>query len=130
MKRLTLYATLGLAVALGSCDSGPKAGDLAFSLATPNQDDGAIAFRLTTDGVQEIAAVAAACTGCQVFVADGGQGTDVRGILVGDVVAGPVLRVTVSDVKTPGAYTATVLEVAARDYALRPTGEYALTAAN
>lgn len=126
MTRVAPLIVLLLALGLGSCDSGPKAGDLTFSLTTPNQDDGAVAFRLTTDVQHEIAAVAAACTGCQVFV-DGEPGTDVRGILVGEIPAGPVLRVTVSDVKVRDAYVATILEVARRDYTLSPLAGYALT---
>ena len=125
-SRLTLGLLLAV-LAAGSCDSGPSAGDLVFDLTTPNQDDGAIQFRLTSVAPAAIADVAAECTGCQVFtraVSD----TEVRGVLLGTVVPGPALRVTVSDRKAAG-YAAAIVAVSDRQYGLRSAAGYTLAPA-
>lgn len=112
------------ALVIGSCDGGPSAGDIVFDLATPNQNDGAVLFRITSVAPATIAGVAAECAGCQVFsvaVSD----TEVRGVVLGTVVAGPVLRVTVSDRKDAG-YAATVTAVSDRQYDLRSVVGYRL----
>jgi hypothetical protein len=72
-----------------------------------------------------LSGVTALCTGCEVFshvVSD----TEIRGVLVGDVVAGPALSVTVSDRGAQG-YSAIVVAAASRTYTLRDAGGYALT---
>lgn len=123
---------LGLVLALvipGGCDSGPKAGDVVFNLTTPNQDDGAIQFRLTAAAPNTLDGVAAACAGCQVFsevVSD----TEIRGVLIGNVVPGEVLRVLVSDRKTTRTYVGLVVAAASRTYGLRGASGYALMPAN
>jgi hypothetical protein len=113
------------ALVTGSCDSGPAAGDIVFDLTTPNRDDGAVQFTLTAVAPDSIVAVAADCVGCRVFT-QAVDGVEVRGVLLGTVVAGPALRVTVSDRRSAG-YAATVVAVSDRDYVLRPTVGYALT---
>jgi hypothetical protein len=125
-RRVTLGALLvGLLVTAGSCDSGPKAGDVVFDLQTPNQDDGAIQFRITSTAPATMSAVAAECAGCQVF-AEAVSETEIRGVLLGTVVPGPALRVTVSDRSALQAYSATVVAVSDRQYAIRATGGYTL----
>jgi len=126
-RRFVAHAVLlvGLLVAAGSCDSGPKAGDIVFDLQTPNQNDGAIQFRITSTAPATIAAVAAECTGCQVF-AESVSETEVRGVLLGTVVPGPALRVTVSDRSALQSYLATVVAVSDRQYAIRSTAGYIL----
>lgn len=123
--RLGAVVSVMLGAALvGSCDGGPSAGDLVFGLTTPNQDDGAVQFRITSVAPAAIVDVAAECTGCQVFalaVSD----TEMRGVLLGSVVAGPALRVTVSDRKDAG-YAATVTAVSDRQYNLRSVVGYTL----
>jgi len=126
-RRFVVHAVLlvGLLVAAGSCDSGPKAGDIVFDLQTPNQDDGAVQFRITSTVPATMSAVAAECTGCQVF-AEVVSETEIRGVLLGTVVPGPALRLTVSDRGTPLSYSATVVAVSDRQYAIRSTGGYLL----
>jgi hypothetical protein len=123
-SRLTPIGLALVAVAAGSCDTGPSAGDIVFNLTTPNQDDGAVQFRITSVAPAAIAAVSAECGGCQVFTAALGD-TEMRGVLLGDVVAGAALRVTVSDRKAEG-YVATVVAVSDRQYALRSVIGYTL----
>jgi len=116
-----------VALAAGSCDSGPSAGDLVFNLTTPNQDDGAVQFRLTSVAPAAIVDVAAECQGCQVFT-QAVSDTEVRGVLLGTVVPGAALRVTVSDRKAAG-YAATVAAVSNRQYGLRSAVGYTLAPA-
>ena len=122
--------TLGIALAVlagAGCDSGPSAGDLVFDLTTPNQDDGAIQFRLTSVAPAAIVDVAAECGGCQVFT-QAVSDTEVRGVLLGNVVPGAALRVTVSDRKAAG-YAATVVAISNRQYGLRSAAGYTLAQA-
>jgi hypothetical protein len=119
-RRLTWLLALAL---LGACgESGP--GDVTFSLTTPNQDDGAIQFTILAPESQTLGAVTAACTGCEVFV-QAVTATEVRGVLLGPVAAGPVLLVSVSDRGTDD-YTATIQAVASRTYQLRDIPQYTL----
>lgn len=123
---LRLGAAVSVIVAaavVGSCD-GPSAGDIVFELTTPNQNDGAIQFTITSVAPAAIVDVAAECTGCQVFTVPVSE-TEVRGVLLGTVVAGPALRVTVSDRKDVG-YAATVLAVSDRQSNLRSVVGYTL----
>jgi hypothetical protein len=109
-------------LATGCGESGP--GDVTFSLVTPNQDDGAVQFTLRAPESQTLGPVTAACTGCDVYV-ETVSPTEVRGVLIGQVAAGPALLVSVSD-RGPDDYTATIQGVASRTYQLRDISEYTL----
>ncbi len=118
MMRKAVCSAL-VALALAGC-GGPEAGELVIDLTTPNNDDGAIQFTITATPGKEVASVTAACTGCQVFTRSVSV-TELRGIITGPITRGSVLRVTVSDIGKPEAYTARVLQVASRSYDLRST---------
>lgn len=125
MKKAIL---LGLVVtALVSCgDGGPQAGSLTLQLSTPNNDDGAIQFRLTATAPNIINSASVLCTGCKLFqerVSD----TEILGIVTGNVAAGDLLSISVSDVKTPTLYSGIVASVAARNYSLRSATGYSLS---
>lgn len=124
MKRGRALFPALLLGALATCDGGPKAGEIVFSLATPNQDDGAIQFTVRAVAPATLVSVAAACAPCEVFT-QAVDDAEIRGVLTGSVVAGPALRVTVSD-RRAEAYTAAVVAAAARSYQLRSTAGYAL----
>jgi len=113
---------------LGGCDSGPKAGEVVFDLTTPNQNDGAIQFRLTAVAPNTLDGVTAGCAGCQVFT-EAVSETEIRGVLIGNVVPGEALRVLVSDRKARQAYTGQLVAVASRTYVLGTTIGYTLTPA-
>jgi hypothetical protein len=123
-----LGAALALAAVLG-CDSGPKAGEVVFELTTPNQNDGAIQFRLTAAPPNTLEGVTAGCPGCQVFT-EVVSAAEIRGVLIGDVVPGEALRVMVSDRKAEAAYAGQLVAAASRTYTLRNTSGYALMPAN
>jgi hypothetical protein len=130
MKRyaLTLAAVLGAALAGGAGCSGPVAGELTVSLTTPNPngDDGAIKVQVTASESKEITGIAVACSGCRLFFEQPSP-TEVRAVLTGDLVAGPILRVRVSDTKAPSAYSAQISQVASRTFQLLSTSGYRLT---
>jgi hypothetical protein len=127
--RVRILGVIGALLMVGSCDGGPKAGEIVFVLATPNQDDGALQFRVTAAEPNTLGGVAAGCAGCQVFTEVVSE-TEIRGVLIGDVVPGDALRVLVSDRKARQAYAGQVVAVASRTYALGSSSGYALTAAD
>ncbi len=125
-RRLARFALLaGMALALGSC-SGPAAGELTVSLVTPNSDDGALVVRVTASESQEITGATVACTGCKIFP-ERPSATELRAVVTGDLVAGPLVRVSVTDTKSPTSYTVTVQQVASRTFQVRSPSGYSLT---
>jgi hypothetical protein len=125
VRRWIAGIVTALSAILLSCDSGPRAGELAFELVSPADDDRAIMFEVTAVETSTVEGLTAACTGCQAFwhkVSD----TRLKGILIGSLGAGPVGRVAVSDVGDRTAYTLTLLDVAGTDLELRPTAERSL----
>lgn len=123
VRMLALLAAI--AVSLGSC-SGPAAGELTISLATPNSDDGAIVVRVTASDSREVTGITVLCGGCQIFT-EQPSATEVRAVVTGNLVAGPLVRVGVSDTKSPDAYSAQVQQVASRTYQVRSASGYSLT---
>jgi len=116
----------GLTLALASCD-GPSAGEVTLVLRTPNADDGAVAFAVTVPAPNEVTGATAACDGCDVFYTRVSS-TELRGIVTGNVVAGPVVRLTVMQGAPYEAYRLDVLEVANRQFDEVPATGYTLTA--
>ena len=114
--RALLAATV--LVALGSCDSGPKSGELTVELVTPHAQLGAASFKVTAVTPASIESVVAACAGCAVYAARVSD-REVRGVVTGRFGAGPVIGVVVSDVGLPDAYAFQLYELAAPDYTLR-----------
>ena len=111
MKIVSRAALLLAAALLAACDAGapakPLPGDLTVSLATPNVD-GALVVAIT--GPDAVGAVQAAAPGTVVRVRT--QGTTTTVAVFGAVAAGPLLRLTVSDVRQASRYAATVREAA------------------
>jgi hypothetical protein len=114
-----------LPVFAGSC-SGPVAGELTISLVTPNSDDGAILVRVTASESKEVTSITVVCSGCTIFK-EQPSATEVRAVVTGNLAAGPLVRIGVSDTKSPDAYSAQVQQVASRTYQVRATSGYALT---
>jgi hypothetical protein len=123
LRTLTLLAAF--AVAAGSC-SGPVAGELTISLATPNTDDGAIVVRVTASESKEVTSIAVLCSGCQIFK-EQPSATEVRAVVTGNLAAGPLVRIGVSDTKSPDAYSAQIQQVASKTYQVRAPSGYSLT---
>lgn len=116
------------ALIVAACSSGPSAGELVVNLASPNADTRAVQFSITAAESKMVEGVTPACAACQVFstsVTDG----DLRGVVVGTIVDGPLLRITVSDVEQSSAYTARVVEAANESFLLLGAGNYTLTVA-
>lgn len=122
--RPRLAWAVGLLV-LAGCFDGPTAGDITLVLSTPNADDGAISFVVTTARPNEILGAEALCPGCSVFVSRVGP-TQLRGAVVGDVTGGPLVRLRVSNAGPNQAYRTEVLEVASRAFDLRSPAAYRL----
>jgi len=126
MKRLGgwLLVALALGSGAGSCSStGPVAGLLTVSLATPNAGaDGAILFNVS--GPQALTSVTAG-PGLRVFAQP--LSTSTRVAVTGTLTNGAVVTIGVADTRTVAQYTATVQAVAAPDFQLRSLTGYSLT---
>ncbi len=126
IRRPSRFALLALlALASESC-SGPVAGELTVALVTPNNDDGAIVVRVTASESKEITGVSLACGNCKIFNEQPST-TELRAVLTGDLAAGPLLRVSVTDTREPSSYTAQITALATRTYQVRSASRYSLT---
>lgn len=128
MKTVVRAALLLSAVLLGACDAGepaaPLPGDLILTLATPNAADGAMVVSIT--GPDAVSAVQAAAPGVVVRARTQGATTTVA--LFGALADGPLVRITVPDVRQARRYSATVREAADPQNAARASlAGYALT---
>ena len=113
-------------LALGSCKDGPKAGDLAVDLATPNSDDGAIQFTASAVAPQTITAISSVCSGCKLFVVKVSD-TQYKGVVTGNLAAGTLFRISVPDTKVLTSYSVQINQVSSRTFALRNTMGYSIT---
>jgi hypothetical protein len=109
-----------------ACFDGPSAGEVTLVLSTPNTNDGALSFAVMVAAPNEVTAVSAACDGCEVFYTRVSS-TELRGIVTGDLVAGPVVRLAVSQGGPNAPYRVDVLDVANRQFDVVPPTGYALT---
>ena len=120
-----LLVALALGGAAGSCSdgTGPVAGVLTVSLATPNSGaDGAILFRVS--GPQVLTSVTAG-PGLRVFATPLSLST--RFAVTGTLTNGALVTIGVADTRSAAQYTATVQSVAAPDFQLRSRTGYSLT---
>ena len=121
-----LLVALALGGVAGSCSdggTGPVAGVLTVSLATPNPGaDGAILFRVS--GPQPLTSVAAGA-GLRVFAPPLSLST--RLAVTGTLTNGALVTIGVADTRNAAQYTATVQSVAAPDFQLRSLTGYSLT---
>ncbi len=128
MKRLGRWLLVALALGgAGSCSSdagtGPVAGELTISLATPNSGaDGAIQFRFT--GPLAPTSVTAG-PGLLVFSQPLTMVTRVA--VTGTLTNGAVVTIGVPDTRKLSQYSATIEAVAGSDFQLRPLTGYSLT---
>ena len=127
MKTLPRAVLLLAAALLPACDAAapakPLPGDLTVSLATP-YTDGALLIAIT--GPDAVGAVQAAAPGAVVRART--QGTTTTVAVFGTLAAGPLLRLSVPDVRQAERYTATVTEAADDQNAPRASlSVYALT---
>ena len=115
---------LGAACSNDVAGGGPQAGSLTLRLTTPHADDGALTFQVSGPAID---GAAAANASLRLFTRREGSAT-VVGAVVGTLANGAVITLHVPDVGAAARYSATVLEVADRQDALRTalTG-YALT---
>ncbi|PYO96116.1 MAG: hypothetical protein DMD60_11630 [Gemmatimonadetes bacterium] len=129
MKRLGgwLLVALALGVGAGSCASdggtGPVAGVLTVSLATPNAGgDGAILFSVS--GPEALTSVTAG-PGLRVFPQP--LTTLTRFAVTGTLTNGAVVTIGVADTRKAAQYAASIQSVAAPDFQLRSLTGYSLT---
>ncbi|MDP3773060.1 MAG: hypothetical protein Q8Q85_02210 [Gemmatimonadales bacterium] len=113
VSRLLAGAALSMSAVLAACADSTSAatpGVVTASLATPSSDDGAVAVTITGPGVSTVQAVNSAYRLYFRLASDG----EMRVIVVGNLVAGPVFSVGVADVGNLGDYVVTVNDVVTR----------------
>lgn len=121
-------------IAISGCGDGrnggtgpvdePVSGALSVVLTTPNTDDGAIIFEAVANGTT-ISGVTPLCSDCRLFFEQVST-THVKGVVTGNLQGGPLVQLSVSDVKRPSSYTVRVVEVASQKFQLRSTTGYRL----
>ena len=121
-------AAVACILILDGCKSTPDpvAGEFTINLATPNTDDGAILVKVTGTGAETVVRVSAACSACKIFSGAVGSG-EIRAVITGNISAGAVARVSVSDTNNKASYSVQILDVASRTYVKRAVGGYSLT---
>lgn len=126
MKR-NIFALAGLALALltMSCKEGPTAGEFAVNLTTPFNDDGAIQFTANATTPEIITAISGACSGCKLFLVKVTDG-QYKGVLTGQINAGTLFRVGVSNNKVTGSYSVIINSVSNRTFQLRSSTGYSV----
>ena len=124
MRRAWMLASAGL-LAL-ACLDGPTPGEVTLVLQSPNQNDGAISFRIEASAPNEVTGVTATCDSCLAFVARV-SATELRGIITGNLTAGPVARVAVMDGSPNQAYSVKLIEVSSRTFTPRTVTGYTLS---
>ena len=106
-----------LGAALGCLDNGATPGVLKVKLTTPNGgSDGAMLFTVSGPAVLRAASAAA---GLRLFAEP--LSTTNRFAVTGTLATGTVVTIEVSDISRASAYTATMQQVAATNYQLRPS---------
>jgi hypothetical protein len=128
MKIVPPAAMLLAAALLSACDAGEPAaalpGELVVTLATPHPADGALLIAIS--GPDAVSSVQPAAAGAVVRART--QGTTTNVAVFGALADGPLLRISVPDVRQAKRYTATVREAADPENAVRPSlAGYALT---
>ncbi len=101
------------------------AGEVTLRLATPNPDDGAVSFSAKVAAPDELTGASPACDSCEVFFTTVGP-NEIRGIVVGNLGNGPLVRLALSDAGPSQVYRIAILEVASRTFAVRQTTGYDL----
>jgi hypothetical protein len=124
-RLLRVLWVLSAAAVLATCAGGPTAGELEIHLAAAPTGTRALQFAVSGAESRTVESAAAACTGCRVFTVRVGD-RELRGMVVGTLAPGPLLRVLVSDIEEPSAYQAVVVEAADGGYALLPAEEFRL----
>lgn len=124
MKRLRWGWLVIAGATLGCLDGGPSSGVLQVKLSTPNAgSDGAILF--TVSGPATLRAAAAA-PGLRLFAEPLAAVNHFA--VTGPLPSGTVITIEVPDVGRASSYTATIQQVAAANYQLRPNlAGYTLT---
>ncbi|MBI4499538.1 MAG: hypothetical protein HY700_00090 [Gemmatimonadetes bacterium] len=127
-SRLTAIAALALLSLAASCkkDNGPVAGNLAADLLTPNSDDGAIQFTATATVPNTITGLSSACAGCKLFIVKVSD-TQYKGVVTGNIAAGTLFQLGVSDTKLPTSYSVKIDNASSRTFVVRGSSGYSAT---
>jgi hypothetical protein len=110
---------------LAGCLEGPVAGEVTLKLVTPYADDGAVSFSVQVAAPNELTGASPACDSCEVFFVKVSP-TELRGIVVGNLGNGPIVRVGVTDAGPSQVYRIELLEAASGTFAARQTTGYDL----
>ncbi len=124
MRFRVLLALTLLGLVAPACD-GPRAGEVSIDLITPNNNDGAILFKVKTPSSKDLGELTAACSGCQAFSFRVSE-NELYGVITGSLTSGPLARLAVSDVGVRSAYVVTIQEISGLDHRIRSDVGYEL----
>ncbi|HJR18045.1 MAG TPA: hypothetical protein VJ808_14435 [Gemmatimonadales bacterium] len=122
VSRFVVPACLLVLAAGCSNSTGPTAGILNVTLASPHSDDGAVLLQLSGGPVDSIESI-----GYPVYSARMGPDA-VKLIVTGNLAAGAIARIHVPDLRQASRYNARLDQVAARvTYAQHDPAEHSVT---
>lgn len=114
--RKAIFVIAALAVLGVACgDDAPVPGTLTISLVTPNADDGAILLNLGGPGLT----TPQSASSSYILFSRLESSVQLRIAIVGNLTAGPLFTLSVSDVRDLSAFSSSVIEVATRSDELR-----------
>ena len=105
-----LVAVAAVGISCRDTIEPPREGPVTVSLATPRADDGAVLITVTGPGVGTLAPANSSYTIFWRLVST----TELRAIVLGNVVAGPLFTMRVPDIGNVSGYAGTVTQVANR----------------
>lgn len=117
-RTIRTVASVGLVLFLAGCEdgSGPdRPGTAVVSLVTPNNNDGAVAVTLRGVAFSDVAAASSAYRVYWLLA----SADEVRVIVVGNIIAGPLFTVQLSDIGRIDDVEAAVTDAATRTDAAR-----------
>lgn len=124
MLAMVAVLLVGVSCSDYATGGGKQAGTLTLHLTTPHVDDGVMSFRVRGPAIDS----ALAGNGSLRLFTRREDDSTVVAVVVGTLVSGAVVTLQVPDVGAAAGYSATVLEVADRQDALRASlAGYALT---
>jgi hypothetical protein len=123
MRTLSSWATvamtgLGILAGCSTEPTGPVAGALSVTLATPHDDDGAVLFTISGGSVDSVESAGYSLYSARI------DPTTLRVIATGDLRTGAIARIYIPDSRQVSRYSVAVNQVALRStYGQRdPTG--------
>lgn len=126
MTRRVHFLSVCALILLHGCSNGtgPTGGALTMTLASPNDDDGAMLLTLSGGPIDSVET-----TGYKLYSASSRPGS-LSLIVTGNLVSGPIARIHIPDTRQASRYIVSIDQVAARAaYTQRDPASYSVSLA-